>query len=719
MLQKVRFQIGGMSCQACATRIEKILARQSAISDSEVNFAGEEAQLRYDSERINEKEIIQLIAKAGFTARPINLDNLPDVPEIQSPPWTLWLLWLLTIPFLIGMLGMLINQPAWMLPAQWQFILATIVQFGLAWPFYKSAFASIKGGLANMDVLVSLGTLSIWFYSCYVLFGHHSDQHVYFEASVMVIAFVSLGKYLENRTKKQSLNSVNLLLQLTPATVRRQEGQNWQIVPMTEINRNDVLLASGGDRVAADGKITYGEAWFDESHLTGESKPLCKKVSDVVLAGALVCDGQVYYQVENTGTHTVLGDMIMALGEAQGSKAPIARLADKVAAVFVPMVVGIAVCTFFFNWIFIGELAPAITRAVSVLVIACPCALGLATPAAIMVGMGRAARYGVWFKDAASLERSSQVTTVVLDKTGTLTEGKARVIAQWQPNNCPYTSQQLWQWVGSVEQSANHPLATALLAEAKRQHVELLPVSQLHNEQGLGISANLDDIGEIRIGKPEYCHVQLPISLQNDYLWQIASIVVVTINDMLIGAFALADDLKKDSISAVRRLQKQNIDVQVMSGDHEQVVSYVATQLGVSQAYADMKPRQKAEAIEQLQRQGKVVAMVGDGVNDAPALARADVSFAMSDSADVASHTASATLMQHSINQVADTLSLARLTMRNIKQNLFFAFFYNILGIPLAAVGLLSPVIAGLAMALSSISVLLNALRLRHSQLKS
>lgn len=717
MQQKARFHINGMSCQACAARIEKVLRRKTAITDAEVNFASEEAQLHYDSRQLTEADIMALIKQTGFEAVPIEDDVVPTMSAAQPPSWRLWCLWLLTIPFLIGMLGMMLHQPAWMFPPVWQFILATLVQFGLAWPFYRGAYAALKGGLANMDVLVSLGTLAIWLYSSDMLWIRHQPHQLYFEASVMVIAFVSLGKYLEQRTKRQSLNSLNLLLKLTPDIVRRQCGDSWQQVSIAQVQQNDVLQANSGDRIAADGLITQGEGWFDESHLTGESRPLLKQAGDKVLAGALVNDGSVCYQVQTTGSHTVLGDMMNALSEAQGSKAPIARLADKVAAVFVPTVIGLAIVTFGLNWWLAGQLEAAVTRAVAVLVIACPCALGLATPAAVMVGMGKAARYGIWFKDAAALERSSQVDTVVLDKTGTLTQGQTKVVAQWQPDKVAYPALQCLQWAASVEQMANHPLANALVALAMQHQLSLLPVSKTHADQGQGLCAYIEGVGEVKVGQPAYCHFQLPSALQHNPLWQMASTVAMAVNNKVEMVWAIADELKTDAVEGVQRLQRRGIDVQMMSGDHEQIVQYMAKEVNVTHYYAQLTPREKAQNIQQQQQAGHVVAMVGDGVNDAPALAVADVSFAMYGGADVATHTASATLMRHSVNQIADALVLSNQTMRTIKQNLFFAFFYNMLGIPLAAIGWLSPVIAGLAMALSSISVLLNALRLKGSKL--
>ncbi|MCO6505253.1 MAG: copper-translocating P-type ATPase [Snodgrassella sp.] len=723
-ITSARFAIDGMSCQACANRIEKVLRRHAGISVADVNFASDELQTSFDSGILSKKDIATIVAKAGFKATEINsqsLDQLQaeNVSESNSVmPIRLIIVCLLALPFLLGMLGMLVGQH-WMLPPLWQFFFATIVQFGLAWPFYRDAVKSLQGGLANMDVLVSLGTVSIWLYSSVMLLSqsHQAHQHIYFEASVMVIAFVSLGKYLEQRTKKQSLNSMSMLLQLTPKMVRKQTAHGWQQVPLSQIQPGDILQTNAGNRIAADGIVSSGEAWCDESYLTGESKPLLKQTGDKVLAGALLSNGSITYQAQTLGSQTLLGDMMQALAQAQGSKAPIARLADKVSMIFVPTVVAIAVLTFILNYWLSGDFNQAITRGVAVLVIACPCALGLATPAAMMVGMGRSARYGVWFKDAASLERTSQVTTVVLDKTGTLTNGKPQIIAQWCAPNSNFNSQKILQLAAAVEQLTTHPLAQAIIQAAQQQQLPVLTATNSHSDIGQGTQAQIAGYGNVKVGNPAYCRFSIPQELIEQQIWQIASIVVVAINEEVAGAFAIADALKEDTISAIRRLQQQHIDIQMMSGDQHSIVEHIARQLGISHYQAQMNPRAKAEAVHLLMQQGKVVAMVGDGINDAPALAAADVSFAMYGGADVATNTASATLMRHSVTQVADALALAHATVRVVKQNLFFAFFYNILGIPLAAIGWLSPVIAGAAMAMSSISVLLNALRLRTSKL--
>lgn len=715
-MEKLQFSIEGMTCQACATRIEKVLNKKEAINQVQVNFASEEAQVVFNPQLIDTEGVIELIRKAGYNA---SIKKALTIKQIHMTP-RLWLLLLINIPFLVGMLGMLLGQHQWMLSPLWQFVLASMVQLLLAVPFYKSAWAAIKGGLANMDVLVTLGTVAIYLYSVYQLFfspsaGYHGGMpHVYFEASVMIIGFVSLGKYLEGRAKKNSLNSLSLLLQLYPTQVQRQQGESWETIALADVKVGDILRANHGDRIAADGVVLQGSAWMDESHLTGESRSEEKLSGSSVLAGSLVNDGSIIYQAQQLGSQTLLGDMMSALSEAQGSKAPIARLADKVSAIFVPVVVVIAILTFFLTFWLKGDVEFAIMNAVAVVVIACPCALGLATPAAIMVGMGQAAKRGIWFKDATVMEEAAHVNAVVFDKTGTLTAGKPELVASYI-EDVAFSEDKLLQIVASVEQSATHPLAKALVSAAQAKDLALWEPFNVTHVAGQGVTAELTDIGIVRVGKPDFCG--LSMDSLSDEVWDIASIVAVAINSQPVGAFALADGLKEDTRLAIKRLKDNQIDVYVMSGDHQQVVSYIAQQLGITHAYGQCSPRDKAERIQALRQKGKVVAMVGDGVNDAPALTAANVSFAMKGGADVAEYSASASLMQQSANQMVDALLVSRETLKNIKQNLFFAFIYNVLGIPLAAFGFLTPIIAGAAMALSSISVLSNALRLKYLKL--
>lgn len=701
-----------MTCQSCANRIEKVLNKKPFVQQAGVNFAAEEAQVVFDATQASEAQIIEIIHKTGFSAHIKQANELP-IEENTSIPWRLIVLWIINIPFLIGMLGMIGGSHNLMLPPIWQFALASIVQLWLAIPFYRGAIGSIRGGLANMDVLVSTGTLTIYLYSAFMLFYHanHAMGHVYFEASVMVIGFVSLGKFLEDRTKKHSLNSLSMLLQLTPKKVTVLRNEKWIEIALDQVNIGEIIRANQGERIAADGVIESGNGWCDESHLTGESRPEEKQKGGKVLAGAMVTEGSIIYRANQLGSQTLLGDMMNALSDAQGSKAPIARFADKVASVFVPVVLVISLVTFALTYILTNDSVSSLIHAVSVLVIACPCALGLATPAAIMVGLGKAVNAGVWFKDAAAMEETAHVDTVVLDKTGTLTKGELEISALWQPQSAVYSEDDLYRFAAAVERQANHPIAKAIVQAAEQKMLEIPTALFSKMEVGQGIQAELEQVGTIKVGKPDYCGLILPKNLED--IWQIASIVTVSINDEPIGAFALTDTLKNDSLHAIQRLQQQNIDVVIMSGDQQSVVDYIAKQLGIKKAFGKLTPRDKAEQIQKLKDLGHIVAMVGDGINDAPALASANVSFAMKSGSDIAEQTASATLMQHSVNQLVDALFIARATLKNIKQNLFFALIYNILGIPLAAFGFLSPIIAGAAMALSSISVLMNALRLK------
>lgn len=715
---EIHLKIAGMTCQACASRIEKVLNKKSAIYQADVNFANETARVIFDNQQITQQQILEWVEKAGFSASIQQQEDLFQTnidEENHKIPYQLVLTWICLLPFLLGMVGMLFGSHRLMPPVWLQFLLATVVQFILATSFYKSAWASIRGGLANMDVLVVLGTLTIWIYSTYIWFsgGDTAHQAVYFEAGVMVIAFIRLGKYLEERTKKHSLNSINLLLALTPqqVTIKDRTG-NWQSVALSQVKVGQTLLAKQGSRIACDGVVSLGDGWCDESHLTGESIPQQKQVGSLVLAGAMVENGGFEYQATALGSQTQLGDMIQALNEAQGTKADIARLADKVAGVFVPVVVVMAIITFVGNYWLFTEFNEALMRAVSVLVIACPCALGLATPAGIMAGMGVSARHGVWFKDAQALETSGTIDTIVLDKTGTLTEGKPKLVDYYLANNSLKIDEVL-ALVASVENHANHPLATALVNQAKQRQLQLLPVYDVQTVIGQGIQANIDNLGLVKVGSLTFANTAIPEQLLSEKLWQVASVVAVSVDNIPLAIFAFADALKSDSSQVIEKLQQDGLDVIIMSGDKQSVVDYIAQQVHIKQAFGQLSPREKANKIQQLQQQGKKVAMVGDGVNDAPAMAMAHASFAVYQGTDIAQHSASARLMGDSLVHVDYAQKISKATLKNIKQNLFFAFIYNCLGIPLASLGLLNPMIAAAAMALSSISVLFNAIRLK------
>ncbi|OOR87847.1 copper-transporting ATPase [Moraxella caviae] len=726
--QESNFAISGMSCAACAARIEKVLNKKAGVASATVNFAAETAKVRHD-DSVSDEQIRAWIAKAGFDAKPLSEKSVVAEHDEHGGLWRLVLLWLLSVPFWVGMLGMMAGSHALMPPIWLQFVLASIVQFGFGWVFYKGATASIRGGLANMDVLVALGTSAIWAYSTYV--WQQGEAHVYFEASVMVIAFVSLGKFLEMRTKKHSLNSLTLLLDLIPKHAKIKRDGAWQEVSVDSVQAGDVLLGRTGDSVAVDGVVTFGSGMLDEAHLTGESRVLTKSVGDVVLAGSVISDGSFEYQARATGQDTALADVVSALNEAQGTKANIARLADKVAAVFVPAVVAIALITFAVNFWWLGAFDEALLRAVAVLVIACPCALGLATPAAIMAGMGTAARHGVRFKDAPSLEAAGHVDTMVFDKTGTLTHGKPQISAVHlfaddlakSANLSNFNETLALTLTASLEQHASHPLAKAFTQAASEQNLALFEVTDVQSVIGKGLSGVIEPFGLIKVGVPEFADLpDFDAYLGNEAFaqpqWRFASLVALSINGKAVAVYALTDTIKPTSERVVSKLKEDGIEVVILSGDHQAVVDDVAGKLGISKALGRLSPRDKAEFISQLQADGRQVAMTGDGVNDAPAMAAAAASFAVGAGSDVARHTASAELVGESITHAYYAQKIARLTLKNIKQNLFFAFIYNAIGIVVAAVGLLNPMIAAAAMAASSISVLSNALRLKRVRLQ-
>lgn len=724
-----RFAIKGMACQACANRLEKVLAKNPLVDMVQVNFATE--TLIVDYHDANSQDVQAWIKKAGFEG--VMIGDASIIKPKSDTPWRLVGLWVLSLPFWLGMLGMLVGSHVLMPPIWVQFILASIVQFYFGLPFYKGAWSSIAGGLANMDVLIALGTSAIWAYSSYVWLIPNHASLVYFEASVMVIAFVSLGKYLEMRTKHQSLDSLSMLMNLVPDTVLKKDGKQWIKTDIKRVQVGDVLRARVGDRIGVDGVVIGGLGLNDEAHLTGESMPFAKNIGDKVLAGSLVVEGGFEYQATAVGEQTALGDMVCALDEAQSTKATMTRLADKVAGVFVPMVVVIAVLTFLVNWLMLGRFDVALMRAVSVLVVACPCALGLATPAAIMAGMGVAARHGVRFKDAPSLEMTGRIDTMVFDKTGTLTIGKPSVCAVYLADGVG--EHEALTIAASLEQYASHPLASALVNHALSQGLVLSDVQNPTTIVGQGVVAKMAEVGLVKVGAPKFVgladfakFIQSKDGKSRVFyfgdcgknkgdIWQNASTVAVSVNGVVIAIYALIDEIKKDSPMVVRKLQQQGIDVRIMSGDHQGVVDHVAHRLGISVAYGKLSPRDKALKIKQLQQKGKVVAMIGDGINDAPAMAEAKVGFSVHDASSIAKHASSAELVGDSILHAYYAHYIAKATLNNIKQNLFFAFVYNCIGIIIAMIGFLNPIIAAAAMALSSVSVLMNALRLKRLNL--
>ncbi|KMJ54062.1 hypothetical protein ACG97_04455 [Vogesella sp. EB] len=712
--QILQLEIEGMTCAACATRIEKVLNRQPGVSAT-VNFASETARLQLAAGAPDSAQLLAVVSQAGYGAR-VAEEQGGDSREQRAAAryrhelrW-FWLAAALTLPFLLEMVPMLLGSHHGYLPRYWQLLLATPVQWLAGWRFYRGAWHALRGGGANMDVLVALGTGMAWAWSAWVTLAGWSQQHVYFEASAAVITLVLLGKLLEAHAKGRTAGAIRSLLALTPKTARVEQGGVVLEKPLSALQAGDVVLVQHGERVAVDGTVIDGAAVLDESLLTGESLPVERRAGDSVYAGTHNQGGMLKVSATAVGNRTQLAAIVRRVAEAQGSKAPIQQLADRISGVFVPVVVAIATLTFAATGLLTGDWQQALIHAVAVLVIACPCALGLATPTAVMVGMGNGARRGVLFRNAAALEHAAAIRLLVVDKTGTLTEGKPQVsdllpLAELDEDG-------LLVLAAAAEAGSEHPLGRAVVAAASARGLSLPAVSAFQAHVGQGVSVTLAG-STLRVGVPDWALGSVPAAAQPWYA-QGKTVLAVSRDGVALGLIALADQLRASSAQAVGALQAQGIRVVMLTGDKLASAEHIAAQAGIAEVHAALRPEDKAALVKAWQAQGQVVAMVGDGINDAPALAAANVSFAMGAGSDVAIDTADVTLMAGDLLHLVDAIRLSRATLRKIRQNLFFAFIYNVLGIPLAALGLLNPVIAGAAMALSSVSVVSNSLLLRR-----
>ena len=717
--------IGGMSCASCASRVEKALAKVPGVLSAEVNLVMETAQISVNPALTTADQLVDAVVATGFQAKVIHQES-PLITEpvqtqqVKMPDW-----WSVAVSALLAspLLGaMLLEWAGWQvqLPAWLQWALATPVQFWLGARFYKAGWSALKAGAGNMDLLVALGTSAAYGLSVYLLFNpiHAGMQHLYFESSTIVITLVLLGKWLEARAKKQTTEAIRALNALRPerASVLRH-GQEVQLA-IDAVLVGDIVVIRPGERIPVDGRVQQGESQVDESLITGESLPVSKKMGDKVTGGAVNGQGLLHIVTTTIGNESVLARIVRLVESAQAKKAPIQRLVDKVSAVFVPVVIGIALLTLLAWGLLGGDWQEAILNAISVLVIACPCALGLATPTAIMVGTGVAAQHGILIKDAESLELAHAVKTVAFDKTGTLTEGHPKLVAlQSVAGNKDY----LLTLAASLQVGSEHPLAKAVVNAAQAKGLLLQPVLELQALPGKGLVGLVGDqrlyLGNARLmDELGVDCVALKVaseSLEAQGL-SISWLAISSAASTLLGMLAFGDVLKPTAISAIKRLQNQDILTVMISGDNQGSATSVGNQLGISQVYAQVLPEDKANIVAQLKRAHGLVAMVGDGINDAPALAAADIGIAMSSGTDVAIHAAGITLMRGDPALVADAIEISRRTYAKIRQNLFWAFVYNVVGIPLAALGLLSPVIAGGAMALSSVSVVSNALLLKR-----
>ena len=721
---RVDLALEGMTCAACAARIEKTLNRLPGVEAS-VNFATESASVRYDRARADVAALLAAVARAGYGARERRdleaertLDSARRAAAWRGLARDLALAAILTAPLLVQMLLMFAPLGAAqgeLLPRAWQLALATPVQLVAGRRFYVGAWHALRGGAANMDVLIALGTSIAWLWGAVVtVLGLH--EHVYFEASATIVTLVLLGKALEARARAGASAAIEGLLRLAPRVAHVERDGRESDVLLDEVRVGDRFVVRAGEAVPVDGRVISGTSSLDESMLTGESRAAAKTAGDGVYAGTVNLDGFLRCEATGVGSATLLAAIIRLVGEAQGSKAPIQRLADRVSGVFVPAVVAIAALTFVATWWFAGDARPALVNAVAVLVIACPCALGLATPAAIIAGTGRGAQLGVLIRNAVALENAGRVTTLVVDKTGTVTEGAPEVTKVHAFGD--FARDDLLALAAALEQGALHPLAQAIVRKARDERVAIPAIERFTAWPGQGASGAVGrERRDALVGSVAFL-ASRGVAVDRARVEALAaageSIVGVAIDGNFAGVVALADRVRATSAAAVARLAQAGVNVVMLSGDNAATVAAVAREVGIATYRAGVTPAEKAAEIGRRRAAGEVVGMVGDGVNDAPALAAADVSFAIGAGSAIAVEAADVTVVRRDLVAVADAILLSRATRGKIRQNLFFAFAYNVLGIPLAALGLLSPIIAGAAMAMSSVSVVTNALLLRR-----
>ena len=722
--QTLEVSIEGMHCAACSSRIEKLLNALPGV-EAAVNLAAERGRVRYQPGVADAAQVLAAIQGAGFGAR-IADDHSREEEKArklalyQAELQRFWIAAALTFPLVAQMVTMFNGLDFSghghqdLLPRWLQLVLATPVQFWIGRRFYEGGWKSLKGGGANMDVLVALGTSAAYFFSLIVTLGGIHELPVYFEASAAVITLVLLGKLLEARAKARTTAAIESLLRLQPKTARVERDGQLVELDAALLVPGDIFIVRPGESLPVDGEVIEGLSSVNEAMLTGESLPIAKQAGDRVFAATSNGEGMLRCRATGVGEHTLLSGIIRLVAQAQGSKAPVQRLADRISAIFVPVVCLIALLTFGSWWFFGGVFSVALVNAVAVLVIACPCALGLATPTAIMVGAGQGARYGILVKNAEALERAEKVRVLAVDKTGTLTRGEP-VVTDILPLRTDLSANEALRLAAGLEQGSEHPLAKAVLAAAQAAGLSLPTISDFRATPGQGIEAECEG-RRLRLGSPAYTPLtdskEVLEALQNSG----KTVVVLADAERPLALIAIADPVRETSREAVSRLKALGVKVVMLTGDNAGTAAAIAREVGIDDWRAGISPQAKSQTINELRADGRVVAMVGDGINDAPALAAADVSFAMGAGSDAAIEAADVTLVRSDLRAVADAIDLSRATLGKIRQNLFFAFIYNILGIPLAALGLLNPVLAGAAMAMSSVSVVSNSLLLRRWQ---
>ena len=715
----LELDISGMTCASCAGRVEKALARVPGVKSASVNLATERAHIELLGQ-VDPGLLINAVTQAGYGASLHQSEKTTEDDQqkrLHRERWALTLAIVLALPLVLPMLLAPFGVH-WMLPAWAQFVLATPVQFVLGARFYVAAWKAVKAGAGNMDLLVALGTSAGYGLSLYewAIAEPGSMPHLYFEASAVVIALVLLGKYLESRAKRQTASAIRALEALRPERALRMVDGQEQDVAISDLRLNDLVLVKPGERFPVDGEVVEGQSHADEALISGESLPVPKQPGDKVTGGAINGEGRLVIKTLALGTETVLARIIRLVEDAQSAKAPIQKLVDKVSQVFVPVVLLIALATLLGWWLYGAPIETALINAVAVLVIACPCALGLATPTAIMAGTGVAARHGILIKDAEALERAHEVSAVVFDKTGTLTSGTPQ-IAHFSALDGDEA--RLLQAAGALQRGSEHPLAKAVLDACATRNLNVPDVTDSQSLTGRGIAGTLEG-RRLALGNRRLLEETglAPGSLgASASAWEtegrtLSWLIEQSPQPQVLGLFAFGDTLKTGALSAIQQLNARHISSHLLTGDNRGSAKVVAEALGISDVHAEVLPADKAATVAELKRTG-VVAMVGDGINDAPALAAADIGIAMGGGTDVAMHAAGITLMRGDPRLVPAALEISRKTYAKIRQNLFWAFIYNVIGIPLAAFGFLNPVLAGAAMAFSSVSVVSNALLLK------
>ncbi|MGG3917950.1 heavy metal translocating P-type ATPase [Parageobacillus thermoglucosidasius] len=726
--EKVMLDIEGMTCAACAARIEKGLQRMEGVERATVNLATNSAVVEYKEGIISVEAILEKIKKLGYKGQVRKEEESTGVKEeqLKQKQRQLMISIVLSLPLLYTMIAHLpfdlgLPMPDWLMNPWVQLLFATPVQFYIGGPFYVGAYRALRNKSANMDVLVALGTSAAYFYSLAeavkTIGNAHYMPNLYFETSAVLITLVLVGKYFEARAKGRTTEAISKLLSLQAKEALVVRDGKEVKVPLEQVAVGDTIIVKPGEKIPVDGIVIAGASAVDESMITGESIPVDKKAGDRVIGATINTTGTLTIQAEKVGKDTALANIVKIVEEAQGSKAPIQRLADVISGIFVPIVVGIAVLAFVVWYFFVtpGDLPKALEVGIAVLVIACPCALGLATPTSIMVGTGKGAEHGILFKGGEYLEETHKINAVLLDKTGTVTKGKPEVtdVIEFQEGMLDYAV--------SAESGSEHPLAQAVVEYGKRQQIPVKPLERFTALAGHGIEATVAGkrvlVGTRKLMKENNVDMSQHEAKMVQLETEGKTAMLVAIDGELAGIIAVADTIKENAKEAIRALKQMGIDVYMVTGDNARTAKAIAEQAGIDHVYAEVLPEDKASIVETLQREGKRVAMVGDGINDAPALAKADIGMAIGTGTDVAIETADVTLVGGDLAHIPKAVELSRKTMTNIRQNLFWALFYNTIGIPVAAAGLLEPWIAGAAMAFSSVSVVTNALRLKRVKL--